>query len=227
MSVLKHYNLVLFYLIIYTYLVKSIEHDPSKCEITGPGIIPNHIVLPARYFFIKSTERYQFSENLISNQFYINMNVRCNVSQTELHVELKGVSEYGPCRVWTQVLDRHDGSFIVRYKMFQNCDDLEIHVTWKDHHLAESPYIYKGRVYADACDCPLDSIDKLITQYKCPENLQQIDRDLSQFPDDIDFSNDVLAEAHKRFNHPGSQCFCHYVIKNNKVQKQSKILKQL
>lgn len=47
------------------------------------------------------------------------LNLRCNISQAELVVELKGTSEHGPCRVWTQILDRHDGSFIVRYKMFQ------------------------------------------------------------------------------------------------------------
>ncbi len=101
--------------------------------------------------------------------------------------------------------------------MFQYCDDMEIHVIWKGHHLANSPYIFKGRVYAEACDCPLGSIDELLTQYQCPKNIDQIDRDLKQF-EDVDFSS-VLTEAVQRFNHAGSYSFCHYAITNNKVEK--------
>lgn len=134
---------------------------------------------------------------------------------------MKGISEYGPCRVWTQILDRHDGSFIVRYKMFQYCDDLEIHVTWKGKHLASSPYFRKGRIYAESCDCPLDNLDDMIGLYKCKENISQIDNDLSQFQD-IDFTL-VLQEAIKRFNHAGSYSFCHYAIQNNKVKKNNNL----
>ncbi|XP_032794179.2 protein O-glucosyltransferase 2 [Daphnia magna] len=186
-------------LIIIINPTTSISNELSECLITGPGIIPHRVVLPARYFFIQSTGR-------------------CNISQAELVVELKGKSEHGPCRVWTQILDRHDGSFIVRYKMFQYCDDMEIHVTWKGHHLAESPYTYKGRIYAEACDCPLDSIDEMIADYQCSADVAQIDNDISRFHN-VDFSQ-VLSEAIKRFSHAGSYSFCHYVVLNNKVHRR-------
>lgn len=92
---------------------------------------------------------------------------------------------------------------------------MEIHVTWKGHHLADSPYSHKGRVYAEACDCPLDSIDEMINDYQCSVNVAQIDHDLSQFQN-VDF-NQVLTEAMKRFSHAGSYSFCHYVVLKNKV----------
>lgn len=149
---------------------------------------------------------------------------RCNITATDLRVELKGTSEYGPCRIWTQVLDRHDGSFIVRYKMFQYCDDMEIHITWKGSHLAQSPYMFHGRIYADSCDCPLGSLDEMIDKYKCSEDIKQIQQDLDQF-EDVDFSQ-VLAEALKRFSHAGSYSFCHYVILDNKVTELSSFMFQ-
>ena len=48
-------------------------------------------------------------------------------------------------RVWVQVLDRHDGSFIVRYRLFGSYDDLTIEVLYKDKHVAKSPYVFKGQ----------------------------------------------------------------------------------
>lgn len=60
MSVFKYpFHVGLLYLsLIANFSVANIENDLSKCEINGPGILPNQIVLPARYFFIKSTEKY-------------------------------------------------------------------------------------------------------------------------------------------------------------------------
>jgi hypothetical protein len=52
---------VLIWILIFIFIVNptaSVENDPSQCVLTGPGLIPNRIVLPARYFFIQSTERY-------------------------------------------------------------------------------------------------------------------------------------------------------------------------
>lgn len=99
--------------------------------------------------------------------------------------------------------------------MFQYCDDMEIHVTVKGEHLAQSPYLIPGRVYADSCDCPLESLNEMINVYDCPEDVPQITRDLHKFSD-VNFTQ-VLEEAISRFNHAGSYSFCHYVILNNKV----------
>lgn len=48
-------------------------------------------------------------------------------------------------RVGVQVLDRKDGSFIVRYRMYASYKNIRIEVKTKDNHVAKSPYILKGK----------------------------------------------------------------------------------
>lgn len=51
----------------------------------------------------------------------------------------------GDRQVWTQILDRRDASFIVRYKVFHSCrSGFRILVTYKNHHLGKSPYVFNG-----------------------------------------------------------------------------------
>ena len=53
----------------------------------------------------------------------------------------------GDREVYTNILDRKDGSFIVRYKLFQSCrKNFRIIVTYFNHHLAKSPYIFTGKL---------------------------------------------------------------------------------
>jgi hypothetical protein len=47
-------------------------------------------------------------------------------------------------RVWCQVLDMHDGSYVVRCKPQESYKDLIIDVTWNSIHVAKSPYIIDG-----------------------------------------------------------------------------------
>ena len=48
-------------------------------------------------------------------------------------------------RVWLQVLDRHDGSYIVRFKLYESYKDIIISVLHNEKHVAKSPYFLKGR----------------------------------------------------------------------------------
>jgi len=48
-------------------------------------------------------------------------------------------------RVGVQVLDRKDGSFLVRYRMYASYKNLKIEVKTGDKHVAKSPYILKGK----------------------------------------------------------------------------------
>lgn len=43
-----------------------------------------------------------------------------------------------------QKLDRHDGSFIVRYRMFESYPDLTIEILHEGKHVAKSPYTLQG-----------------------------------------------------------------------------------
>lgn len=47
-------------------------------------------------------------------------------------------------RVGVQVLDRKDGSFIVRYRMYASYKNLKVEVKFQGQHVAKSPYILKG-----------------------------------------------------------------------------------
>lgn len=47
-------------------------------------------------------------------------------------------------RVAVQVLDRKDGSFIVRYRMYASYKNLKIEVKHHGQHVAKSPYILRG-----------------------------------------------------------------------------------
>ena len=53
-------------------------------------------------------------------------------------------SDNGRVHAWTQVLDRHDGSYIVRYKMMQSYENLKIEVLYNGAHVANSPYFLEG-----------------------------------------------------------------------------------
>jgi hypothetical protein len=47
-------------------------------------------------------------------------------------------------RVGVQVLDRKDGSFIVRYRMYASYKNLKVEVKCQGQHVASSPYILRG-----------------------------------------------------------------------------------
>ena len=69
MKFLKHVDIFVFVLLIIINKINTSENDLSKCLITGPGIIPHRIILPARYFFIHSTNRYLPNSHLVEMFF--------------------------------------------------------------------------------------------------------------------------------------------------------------
>lgn len=49
-------------------------------------------------------------------------------------------------RVGVEVLDRKDGSFIVRYRMYASYKNLKVEVKFQGQHVAKSPYILNGNL---------------------------------------------------------------------------------
>ncbi|XP_020710254.2 protein O-glucosyltransferase 2-like isoform X2 [Athalia rosae] len=122
-----------------------------------------------------------------------------------------------PCRIWKQILNRKDGSFIIRYRLYETCVNLEIVIKVKNEHLPMSPLFFKGPVYEEECYCPYENLSDWLESYKCPQNYSQIQSDLEPFTN-IDFNiirNDII----KEFNHPNSVSICHYIIRSNKVYR--------
>lgn len=50
----------------------------------------------------------------------------------------------GRARIYVQTLDRHDGSYIVRFRPFATFRDLEITILFQGKHVSMSPYSLKG-----------------------------------------------------------------------------------
>lgn len=63
-------------------------------------------------------------------------------------VEITGKSlKKDHCRLWTNILDRKDGTFIVRYKLYDTCNELSISIYYKNKHIKDSPIKIKGNCY--------------------------------------------------------------------------------
>lgn len=125
-----------------------------------------------------------------------------------------GDSETGKCRVRIDQLDRRDGTYIVRYKIIGRCWNVEIHVTYKQQHVADSPYRITGDVYSEKCNCPKE-IDQWLADNQCDSSYEQIDADLKPFKS-VNFT-DIRSKILQKFDHPGGISLCNVVIKNNQL----------
>ncbi|XP_039193653.1 protein O-glucosyltransferase 2 isoform X3 [Crotalus tigris] len=97
--------------------------------------------------------------------------------------------------------------------MYASYKSLRIEVWAKSKHVAESPYILKGPVYHENCDCPQEDGSAWLEMMSCPQAIQQIQRDLAHFPT-ID-PDKIAKEIPQRFGH--RQSLCHYTVKDNKI----------
>lgn len=172
----------------------------AKTIAYGPGL-KSGVTLPARYFFIQAVDE-------DGNNF-------TSTPPGELKVKITQLGK--PTHVWSQILNRKDGSYVVRFKLFQPVDGFKINVTYNDVPVANSPYVVKGLQYHEQCYCP-KPFEQWIDTMGCDSNYSQIDKDLSIFRH-VDMHS-VLKEAKKRFNIPGAYSFCHYAIVNNRVYKK-------
>ncbi|XP_078719426.1 protein O-glucosyltransferase 2 [Lampetra fluviatilis] len=174
----------------------------NKCLVWGPGL-HTAVVLPARYFFVQAVDK--SGENFTSSPGEGTFKVKLSAADGAF------------LRAWVQVLDRHDGSFLVRYKLYASYTDLRVEVTYRDKHIAKSPYTLRGEVYNELCACPRTDGDRWYADMGCRNKYPQIARDLEPFPA-VDLDH-VAREAPKRFGQWHS--LCHYTIKDNKVYRRT------
>ncbi|XP_036153239.1 protein O-glucosyltransferase 2 isoform X2 [Myotis myotis] len=173
--------------------------SPEKSEVWGPGL-KAAVVLPARYFYIQAVDA-------SGNKF------TTSPGEKIFQIKISAPDEQFT-RVGVQVLDRKDGSFIVRYRMYASYKNLKVEVKFQGQHVAKSPYILKGPVYHENCDCPLEDSAAWLQEMNCPETIAQIQRDLVHFPT-VD-PEKIAEEIPKRFGQ--RQSLCHYTVKDNKVR---------
>ncbi|XP_073943623.1 protein O-glucosyltransferase 2-like [Choristoneura fumiferana] len=160
--------------------------------------------MPARYFFVNFTfiTEKSYTPDLIN----------------DLAVEINGSSRKNrDCRVWVNKLDRKDGSFIVRYKVYETCYDVSINVYYKSKQVQGSPYKYAGPIHPDQCNCPEKDISLWLQQYGCPILYEKINLDLEPFSN-VNMTY-AVGQIIEKYHKPDTTSFCHYVIKKNKIYR--------
>ncbi|CAB3230777.1 unnamed protein product [Arctia plantaginis] len=161
--------------------------------------------MPARYFFVNFTS--------MNSQSYTPDLAK------DLIVEIDGKSSSSKhCRIWVNKLDRKDGTFIVRYKLYETCLELSIHIYYKRKDLKGSPFVFNGPIYPDQCNCPQKDLEQWLKNYECPTSYEQIDKDLKPFHN-LDIRKDINTII-KKYHQPESTSFCHYAVKDNEIYRE-------
>uniref|UniRef100_UPI00358F95EA protein O-glucosyltransferase 2 n=1 Tax=Myxine glutinosa TaxID=7769 RepID=UPI00358F95EA len=174
----------------------------KRCLVWGSGL-QSEVVLPVRYFFIQAADK-------------SGRNLSTSPGENVFSVGISPI-DGSRSRIWVQVLDRHDGSFLVRYKMYGSYEDLRISITFKEKHVSKSPYILKGNIYHELCPCAQHDTVSWRTYMQCQPRYEQIERDLLPFPT-VD-PEKIAQEIPKRFSRFHS--LCHYTIKDNKIYRRT------
>ncbi|XP_033124676.1 protein O-glucosyltransferase 2-like isoform X2 [Anneissia japonica] len=117
-----------------------------------------------------------------------------------------------------QMLDRHDGSFIVRYRMFDSYDNMQIEIKSGNRQVAGSPYALEGSVYDEKCFCPNDDVDAWLESMQCRKEVHpQIEKDLIHFPN-INLKN-LAEQVVSRY--AAHHSLSHYTIINNRIYRKT------
>ncbi|XP_041454294.1 protein O-glucosyltransferase 2-like [Lytechinus variegatus] len=176
---------------------------PFKSLVFGPGLETNFVV-PARFFYIQAVD-------------FENNNFTYSPGSNAFEVSIKPI-DGNRGRIYLQMLDRHDGTFIVRYRLYQSYDGLKITVKSAGRHVADSPYKLNGLVKCENCYCPVEDRNQWRSNMFCrPDVHSQTQIDFSIFPS-IDLST-LHKNVESRFARHHS--LCHYAIIDNKVYRKT------
>ncbi|XP_075054999.1 protein O-glucosyltransferase 3 [Mixophyes fleayi] len=180
--------------------------SPEKSLVWGPGLRAG-ITLPVRYFYIQA----------VSSTGH---NVTSSPGNTSFKVIIRALSPKEYIRIHVpDPLDRNDGSFLMRYRMYGSVNEgLVIEVRHNDKHVAQSPYILKGPVYHEYCDCPEEDPDVWQQTFSCPTTEAQISKDFAPFPS-IDLTR-MLEEVPRRFAEKRG-AIVHYTVLSNQIYRRS------
>lgn len=83
-----------------------------------------------------------------------------------------------PCHIWTEILDRKDNFFIVRYKLYNVCSNLEISGKYKNIGIDK---IQHTNVLPDDCMCPTSDLNNFIESWKCGPIPDLVKEQLKEF----------------------------------------------
>ena len=130
-----------------------------------------------------------------------------------------GPSNNERIRVHLNKLDRQDGTFIIRYRLYRTYPLLHIDVTNIDgSHVGRSPYVLRGSVRHEQCFCPEMDVKKWQHNMQCPEQELQVNRNLEMFRKKKMRWTDVVPAILERFPRGN---FAHYAVIGNKVYQMT------
>lgn len=184
----------------------SVSQDPDlqKTRVWGPGL-KSDFFLPVRYFFIQavSSDGENITESIGDKAFQVSL-----TTPTQNRV-----------RVYLQILDKQDGMYIVRFRIYNTLENVRINVMYNEKHVAKSPYEISGFMYPETCYCPESNVQEWYDSMGCPTSYRQIKNDLSLFKD-VDLEK-TSAETIHRFNISTAHSLCQYKIINNKIYRKT------
>ncbi|XP_063250667.1 protein O-glucosyltransferase 3 isoform X2 [Prinia subflava] len=184
--------------------------DPVSAERSlawGPGL-DARLTVPVRHFYIQAV-------SAAGRNFS-----RSPPGRTQFKVVIKALSPKEVTRIYTPwPLDRNDGTFLMRYRMYGSVTKgLKIEILYGDQHVAQSPYILKGPVYHEYCDCPEEDPEVWQDMMSCPSQEPQITQDFISFPT-IDLQR-MLKEIPAKFS-PTRGALVHYTVLDNHIYRRS------
>ncbi|XP_042299851.1 protein O-glucosyltransferase 3-like, partial [Sceloporus undulatus] len=140
--------------------------------------------------------------------------------QGEFRVSIKPLSPKEVIQIYVpKLLDRNDGSFLMRYRLYTSVKEgLKVEILYGDAHVAQSPYILKGPVYHEYCECPEEDAQIWEKGLSCPSEEAQITEDFAAFPS-IDFQR-MFNDVPPRFGQKMG-AIVHYTIINNRIYWQT------
>uniref|UniRef100_A0A1I7Y2A0 CAP10 domain-containing protein n=1 Tax=Steinernema glaseri TaxID=37863 RepID=A0A1I7Y2A0_9BILA len=133
----------------------------------------------------------------------------------------------GECRFWKEVVDRFDGSYILRIRLLCVCDRLDIEVTDQEGNmLCHSPDVAgnggERAQLPENCHCPTDTLEDWFESNNCSQfSYTQLEKDLEQWKE-IDFPQ-VIQGVEESWGHPSrrlSASLCHYRILGNEIYRK-------
>ncbi|KAG5674713.1 hypothetical protein PVAND_004665 [Polypedilum vanderplanki] len=170
-------------------------HD---AKVIDADLIENNI-LPVNYFFVQ-----------FNNVYGLNITHLTAVDQNLFQFSIKS----NKCkRISSEKIYTGDGLFIIRFKVFEKCHNIEIDLKFRGRNLKNSPLCIKS-IYPENCNCPRN-LKKIQNSMKCGATYEQIKEDLKPF-EKINFT-ELKTYAKKNFQDSRHSSVCNYVIKENKV----------
>lgn len=128
--------------------------DVSNTLVWGPGL-NERFDLPVRYFYIqavnKNREKYSFNraksfiKSKLNHFSFMFFSITSSIGEDAFSISVIDLSTNQPARAYIQLVDRNDGSYIVRFRLFYSYDGLKVLVSHKYQRVAQSPYIIKGK----------------------------------------------------------------------------------